>query len=228
MNYYNGTYQSSIAAALQALYDKVISFLPNLIVAVLVLLIGWLIAEFLGRLVFKLLELIKIDHLANRLGMNHLAQRVGRKLSIAMFGQWLVKWFFIVGAFLAASDILGLNQVSTFLYSSVLPYFGNVVVAVAILLIGSYAANFLADLVRGTLAVGQFKTSGTAVAITRWSIMIFAILAALSQLGIASSFLQSLFIGIVAMIAIAGGLAFGIGGSDWAKKILEKISQDMR
>jgi len=228
MDYYNGSYQSNIAQSMQLLYNKVISFLPNLLVAIIVLLLGWLIAEFLGRLIFKLLDLIKIDHLANRLGLNHLSQRVGRKLSIAKLGQWLVKWFFIVASFLAAANILGLNQVGDFLYTKVLPYFGHVVVAVAILLIGTYAANFLGDLVHGTLAAGELRTPNALSSVTRWSVMIFAILAALAQLQVAPAFLATLFTGIVAMLAIAGGLAFGLGGTEHAKKVIEKISQQLK
>src|SRR5579872_236577 len=228
MDYYNGSYQSNIAQSMQLLYNKVISFLPNLLVAIIVLLLGWLIAEFLGRLFRSLLDLIKIDHLANRLGLNHLSQRVGRKLSIAKLGQWLVKWFFIVASFLAAANILGLNQVGDFLYTKVLPYFGHVVVAVAILLIGTYAANFLGDLVHGTLAAGELRTPNALSSVTRWSVMIFAILAALAQLQVAPAFLATLFTGIVAMLAIAGGLAFGLGGTEHAKKVIEKISQQLK
>jgi len=227
MVYYNGAYPSSIRDTLSLLYYNVISYLPNIIVAALVLLLGWLIAEFLGRLVYKVLAWIKIDHFANRLGLDHLSDRVGRKLSIARLGEWIVKWFIIIGAFLAATDILGLTQVSVFLYTKVLPYFGNVIVAVAIMLIGTYAANFLGDLVRGTLAAGNMKNSGALAAITRWAIMIFAILAALAQLDVASGFLQDLFRAIVAMFAIAGGLAFGLGGKDHAKKILDKIEREL-
>jgi hypothetical protein len=227
MNYYNGSYQASILDSLQNLYYNVLHYLPNLIAAAIVLLLGWLIAEFLGKLVLKILEAIKIDMLANRLGLDHLSERTGKKLSIARLGEWLIKWFFLVGAFLAASDILGLTQVSVFLYTKVFPYFGDVIVAVAILLIGMVAANFLSNLVRGTLSAGQVGSASALAAVTKWAIMIFAILAALAQLNIAASFLQDLFRAIVAMLAIAGGLAFGLGGKDHAKKVLDKIERDI-
>lgn len=227
MLYYNGVYPSSIRDTLQLLYYNIISFLPNIIAAAIVLLLGWLVAEFLGRIVLQILEWIKIDHFANRIGLDKLSDRVGRRLSIARLGQWIVKWFLIVGSFLAATDILGLTQVSVFLYTKVLPYFGFVVAAVAILLIGTYAANFLGDLVRGTLAAGGMKNASALAAITRWAIMIFAILAALAQLNVAAAFIQNLFIGVVAMFALAGGLAFGLGGRDHAKKVLDKIEKEI-
>src|SRR5579859_6134088 len=109
MTYYNGTYQGSIVDALHSLWYNVISYVPNIIVAVIVLVLGWIIGIFLGKLVFKILEVIKIDVLADRLGMSELSSRTGRKLSIAKLGEWLVKWFFIIGALVAAADILGLT-----------------------------------------------------------------------------------------------------------------------
>ncbi len=227
MDYYNGTYQSSVVDSFQSLWYKLAGFLPNLLAAIIVLIVGWLIAVFLGKVVYRVLAAIKIDSAANRLGLNEMSARVGRKLSVSAFGEWLVKWFFLILVFLAASDILGLTQVSVFLYSKVFPYFGNVVAAVAILLIGMLAANFLSGLVRGTLKAGEMGAAQALASVTRWSIMIFAILAALSQLNVAAAFLQYLFIAIVAMLAIAGGLAFGLGGREHAKRVLDAIEKDL-
>ena len=96
------------------------------------------------------------------------------------------------------------------------------------LLIGVVAANFLAEIVNGTVRAAGLHVAGALSAITRWSIVVFAILAALTQLRIAPSFLQTLFIGIIAMLSLAGGLAFGLGGRDHAKKILDDIDRNLR
>lgn len=216
-----------IATALQGLYNRIVAFLPALIIAIIVLILGWLVGSGLGSLVEKLLDTIKIDSLANTLGMDKLSARMGKKLSIAKFGNWLVKWFFIIATFVAAADILGLSQVSIFLYGQVIPYFGNVIIAVAIMLIGIVAANFLSGVVRHSLHAGGLHTSDTLALLTKWAILIFAFLAALAQLGVASTFVQDLFRAFVAMLAIAGGLAFGLGGRDHAKKILDEIEDDL-
>lgn len=228
MDYYNGTYQSSVVDSFQSLWYKVIGFLPNLLAAIVVLVAGWIIAVFLSKVIHRILVALKIDNAANRIGMDELSARVGRTLSIAAFGEWVVKWFFLILVFLAAADILGLTQVSIFLYTRVFPYFGNVIAAVAILLIGSLAANFLAGLVKAALSAGEIGASQALSAITRWAIMIFAVLAALSQLNVASDFLKYLVVGIIAMISIAGGLAFGLGGRDHAKKVLDAIDRDLK
>jgi hypothetical protein len=85
------------------------------------------------------------------------------------------------------------------------------------------AANFFGDIVEGTVRAGGFKAAGALGSITRWAIIIFAVLATVAELQIARGFLQDLFRAIVAMIAIAGGLAFGLGGRDHAKKVLDYV-----
>lgn len=227
MDYYYGSYQGSVVDSLQSLWYQLLGFLPNIIAALIFLILGWLIAMFLGQVVERILVAIKIDQLANRLGLDQLSQRVGRKLSIAVFGHWLVKWFFLIATFIAAADVLGLTQVSVFLYGKVFPYFGNVIVAVAILLIGVIAANFLGGLVHGALSAGQLRAANAMAAVTRWAIIIFAVLAALAQLDVATTFVQDLFRAVVVMLALAGGLAFGLGGRDHAKKVLDSLERDL-
>src|SRR6185369_5460825 len=108
------TYSSTVISSLQALYTKVAAWLPNLVVAIVVLILGWIIGIFLGNIVQKVLDAIKIDSFANQLGMKNLSERMGRKLSLAAFGGWLVKWFFFLGSIMATANILGLSQVTEF------------------------------------------------------------------------------------------------------------------
>jgi hypothetical protein len=224
---YDTTYQATVVSAMQDLYYKTLTYLPNLLAAVIVLIIGWLLAVFLSKLVFKILELIKIDQLANQLGLENLSEKVEQKLSLAALGAWVVKWFFFLASFIAAADILGLVGVSTFLYQDVLGYAGHVIVAMAILLLGILAANFFATLVTGTVKASGLHKGESLGAITKWAIIVFTAIAALSQLQIATAFLQDLFRAIVAMLAIAGGLAFGLGGQAHAKKALDSLDQSL-
>lgn len=217
-----------LSGSLQDLYARLVDFLPSLIVAILVLVFGWAVAILLGRLVGKILQLVHIDELADRLGFAELSSRVGRKLTVSGFGNWLIKWFFLIATFVAAADILGLHQVGEFLFGSVLPYFANVVVAVAIMVIGILAANFLYGVVHHSLKASGLGTFETVAALTRWAVLIFAFLAALSQLKVATSFLEDLFQGVVALLAIAGGIAFGLGGKDHARAFLDHLSRDLK
>lgn len=222
------TYQAVVVQALASLYANTLTYLPNLVAAIIVVIIGWLLAIFLSNIVKKVLEIIKIDHLANQLGLKNLSEKVDKKLSLANLGAWLVKWFFFLGSFIAAADILGLREVSTFLYQDVLSYAGHVVVAMAILLLGILAANFFAGIVTSTVRASGLHNGESLGAITKWAILVFTVIASLSQLQIATAFLQDLFRAIVAMLAIAGGLAFGLGGRDHARKVLDNVENGLK
>jgi len=180
----------------------------------------------LSGVVHKVLDMVKIDHLANQLGLNSLSDKVGKKLSLAALGGWVVKWFFFLGTFIAAADILKLEAVSTFLYQDVLSYAGNVVVAMAVLLLGILAANFFSGIVNAAVNASGLHKSNLLASITKWAIIAFTILTVLSKLGV-DDYLKELFKAIIAMLAIAGGLAFGLGGKDTAKKVLDKIEQNL-
>lgn len=223
----NQTYQATVVGALQELYAKTVAFLPSLLAAIIVLILGWLIAIFLSKLVLKILDAIKIDALANQVGLENLSEKVGRSLSLAKLGAWLVKWFFFLGSFIAAAEILGLSEVSRFLYQDVLGYAGHVVVAMAILLLGILAATFFSGIVNSTVKASGWHAAGSLGALTKWAILVFTVIATLSQLQVATAFLQDLFRAVIAMLAIAGGIAFGLGGKDHAKKILDNVEEDL-
>ncbi len=222
------TYQVVVINALGDLYSKTLTYLPNLIATIIVLIIGWILAIFLSKLVVKILDVIKIDTLANQLGLQNLGLKMEKKLSLSALGGWLIKWFFFLGSFIAAADILGLTGVSSFLYQQVLPFAGRVVVAMAILLLGILSADFFAGLVTSAVKASGLHKGESLGVLTKWMIVVFSVIAALSQLDIATAFLQDLFRAIVAMLAIAGGLAFGLGGQGTAKKILENVENSLK
>ncbi len=222
MNYYND-YPYVVQDSVYSLYDRVIQFLPNALAAIIVLLLGWILGIFLGNLLKRALMAVGIDGLGDQLGLKRLSERSGREIRISHIAQWIVKWFFILASIIAAADILGFNNVTNFFYSDVLGYASHVIIAMAIILLGMLAANFVGDIVQGTVKAGGFRTANMLGSLARWAIMIFAIIAALSELQIAETFLQDLFRAVVAMLAVAGGLAFGLGGKDHAKKVLDNV-----
>lgn len=222
------TWGEVLANSLQDLYARIVIFLPTLIVAILVLIFGWAFAILFGSLVGKILQMIKIDELADKLGLKTLSEKTGKKLSVSGFGNWLVKWFFIVAVFVGTADILGLQQVSLFLFGEVLPFFGNVIIAAAIMVIGAVAANFMYSVVRHSLKAGELENLEFAAQLAKWAVLVFAFLAALSQLNVAADFMKDLFRGIVAMLAISGGIAFGLGGKEQASRLLDHLTKDLK
>ena len=100
--------------------------------------------------------------------------------------------------------------------------------AAAILLVGTMVARFLSGLVRHSVQAAGLASADMLAAVTQWSIMVFTVLATLNQLQVAKEFVGTLFTGIIAMLAIAGGLAFGLGGKEHASKVLNKIERDIK
>ncbi len=220
-------YLNDVREPLENLYNGFVDFLPEFLVAVIVLVVGWILAAIIARGIKTLLQSAKVDEFGDRMGLDQVSQRTGIKMSIAGTIAWLVKWFLLVALFLAAADILGLDQIAEFL-RRVLDYIPNVVAAAAILLAGLMLARFLARVVRGSVQAAGLSSADLLAAVTQWSIAVFTILAALQQLGIAPDLIGTLFTAFVYMIALAGGLAFGLGGKEHASRVLDKIERDIK
>ncbi len=212
--------------SLKTLWDSFVGFLPTLLAALIVFIVGWLIAIFLGRVVNKLIRGIKLDLLLTRLGFKKALAKARLKLDSGKFFEELVKWFFIIVFLMTAADILGLREVTLFL-KSILFYLPNVVIAAIVLLAAAIVANFMHRLVKASADTAGLSSSGVVAGIVKWAILIFGFVVALTQLGIASTLIQTIVIGLIAMIALAGGLAFGLGGKDQAAKIIERLRQDL-
>jgi hypothetical protein len=227
MDYVNNPYSTTVTESLKALYERFIGFLPNFIVGLIVLVIGWIVAITLAKLVKQALVAVKVDEVGDKLGLDQLSSKTGVKMSISGFFAWLVKWFLLIALFLAAAEILELTQISEFL-NSVLMYVPTVVAAAAIMLVGTMVAKFLARVVKHSVQAAGLVSADLLASVTQWAIMIFTVLATLDQLRVASAFVQTLFTGFIAMIAIAGGLAFGLGGKEHASKVLDKIERDIK
>lgn len=220
-------YSTTVSQSLEQLYGRFIDFLPSFVVAVIILVVGWIVAVAVAKLVRSVLNSVKVDDIGDKLGLDQVSARTGMRMSVSGSIAWLIKWFLLIAIFLAAADILGLNQISEFL-NAVLAYIPNVIAAAAILLVGTLVAGFLSRLVRHSVQAAGLTSADLLGAVTQWSVMIFTILATLDQLKVAQSFVQTLFTGVIAMLAIAGGLAFGLGGRDNASKVLDKVERDIR
>jgi hypothetical protein len=210
----------------QALIAQIMGFLPQLLGAIFIVLVGALIAWALRLVVEKLIAAVKIDDLLKRLQVSAMFKKAGMNLHVGKLLSWIVKWFVIILFIIAAADVLGWGQVTLFL-GEVVAYLPNVLISVVILLVGIVLGSFVYDVV--TTAVKTAKLGGASLlaGISKWSIFVFAFIAAMQQLGIATSLLQILTTGLVAMLALAGGLAFGLGGQEHAKKFLGRLKDDI-
>ena len=214
-----------IVLSLQNVWVSVISFLPTLIVALIVLIIGLLVASVLGSLVEKIFDALKLDvFLSKTLGLASYFERAGLNLRGAYFLGQLVNWFLIISFLLAVTDMLGLYAFSNFL-KDVLNYIPNVVAAVLIMLATFVVANFLRRVVSASVASARLHASKFLGTLTWWSVVVFGLLTALVQLNVAVSVINTLITGFIAMLALAGGLAFGLGGKSYAEYLVNKLKE---
>ncbi|AKM84058.1 TPA: hypothetical protein DCZ46_01890 [Candidatus Campbellbacteria bacterium] len=212
-----------LAQSFQDLWLGVISFVPNLVIAVIIFIAGWVVGSLLGRVVSQIIKSLKVDNALRSAGTESLLNRAGFRLNSGKFLGGLVKWFVIVAFLVASFDVLGLDQVNDFLQQVVLLYLPRVIVAVLILLVAALIAEAMESLVKGSAKAAEVKSANFLGNVTKWAIWVFAILMALYQLGVAAAFVQTLFTGFVVALALASGLAFGLGGKDSATKVLKKL-----
>jgi len=227
MPYYE-TWGDVIVVSLQQVWASVAYFVPLLVGAVVIFIIGWIVAVSLGKLVEQVVRALKVDNLLSKLEVEHAVERAGMKLNSGAFLGALVKWFLIIAFLLASVNILGdrFRPVSDFLVA-VLTYIPNVLVAALMLIIAALVSVTVERLVRGSVEAAGYNGALVSV-VTRWAIWIFAFVAALQQLGIATALLQTVVTGLVAALAIAFGLSFGLGGKDAAAAFLERVKGELR
>lgn len=220
------TWADVLNQSLQSLFWGLVQFIPNLVVAIVIFVVGWLIGAGLGRLVAQVIAAIKVDQALRAAGVEKVVERSGFTLNSGKFLGELVKWFFIIVFLVASLDVLGLTDVTTFLRTVVLAYIPQVIVAVLILLVAAVVAEAADRVVAGSARAAGVKAGGLLGTIARWAIWVFAILAALDRLGI-SPLVQTLFTGVVVALALAFGLAFGLGGQQAASRYIERVRDDI-
>ena len=214
-----------LLTSLQNVWAGVISFLPSFIGALILIIVGLIVASGLRAIVERIISALRIDTLLKRTGLTPFFERDGLQINSGKFLGLLVYWFLVVVFVLAVTDILGLYGVSLFL-RDVISYIPNIIVAVLIMLVALLVANFLKSIVRASVTSAKLHNPKFLGSLVWWVIVVFGFLAALIQIGIAATILNTLVTGLIAMLAIAGGIAFGLGGKDYAASLLEKFRRE--
>jgi hypothetical protein len=213
--------------AFQNLWQGFLNFIPVLIGAIIVFVIGWFISVGVGKLITEILKKAKFNQIFEKGGWKTALAKAEIKVDASGFIGAIVKWILVIVFLLAAVEILGLPQFADFL-RSVLGYLPNVVVASLIFVVTVIVVDIVEKLVRASVEGIKVGYGQVVSAIVRWSIWIFAILAILHQLGIARPFMEILFTGLVAMLVISLGIAFGLGGKDVAAEILQDLKRKLK
>lgn len=213
--------------SLLGLWYGFIGFVPGLLLAIILFLVGLAVGSVVGKAIAQVITALKVDKLFESAGAEAMFTRMGVKLSVGKFFGVIVKWFIVIVFLMASLQIVGLTQVNDFLRGAVLDYLPRVVIASIVLILATIIADAMKNLVVASSKAANVNSANMLGTITKYAIWIFAFIIALSELGIATYFMQVLFMGIIVMLAIAGGLAFGLGGKEAAAKAIDTISKDM-
>lgn len=199
------------------------NYIPNLFGGLLILVVGLLIGSIVKQLIMTVVTFSKVDLLFHK-------TKLIKKEEVNMWTEVLseiLKWMLIIVFLIPALEVWGLSR-ATVVVNQILFYLPNVVVAVVIAFVGILASNLTSDLVRHSVKTMGSTASNSLAVFTRGTIMFFTVLVVLNQLGVAQDLIRILFTGIVAMLSLSGGLAFGLGGKELAKEILEDLKSKMK
>src|ERR671921_2244760 len=201
--------------SLQNALDVFLSYVPQLIGAIIILIVGYIVAKILQAVVSRVLQSIGFDSWMERGGIKQFLDRAQTRETPATVLGKLVFWFVFIIVITMAADALGIQQVSQVL-AQLIAYIPSIIAAILILVLAALLANFLSGIIRG--ATG----SGLLASVVQYAIIVYAAFAALTQLGIAVQLTANTFLILLGGVALAAPLAFGIGGREVAQDILQK------
>ena len=192
-----------------------LSFLPQLVGAIVILIIGYIVAKVLQAVVGRVLQGVGFDGWMEKGGIKQFFDRAQTNYTPATVIGRLVFWFVFIIALTMAADALGIPQISAVL-GQLIAFIPSIIAAILILILAALLANFVSGIVRG--ATG----SGILASVAQYAIIIYAAFAALTQLGIAVQLTANTFLIVLGGVALAASIAFGLGGRDVAQDIIQK------
>lgn len=217
----------AIAASGASALGMFFGAIPRIIGFLVILAVGWFVAALIAKGVLALLHKARFNDLADRAGFTGFVQKMEVRTDASGVMAGVVKWFFRLIAMVVAFDALGLPAVSDVL-RQFLAWLPNLVVAMAVLVIGGILANFASNLARGAAAEADIDRPQMFANLARWGIWAFAIIVAVNQIGVAETIVNTLFMGVVAIVVLALGLSFGLGARDTAGELVRRWASGSR
>jgi hypothetical protein len=212
-----------INSILLEFFRNTMNFLPSLLSGLFIIIVGFLVGGLLKKVLLSLFSFFKLDSLFQK-------TRLIEKKEVKVWEEILtelLRWTIFVLFLVPTLEIWGLSR-ATVVLNQFLFYIPNVIVAVIIAFVGLVTSNLGADIVKSSARTMGTSSAATLSVLTKWLIVFFTVLVVLNQLGVAQDLIRILFTGIVVMIALAGGLAFGLGGQTIAKDILEELRNKLK
>jgi len=210
-------------ASLTTFWTQLASFVPQLLAALLLLFVGWILAKLARSGVRRLLTALKFDKITEKSGLEAFMQHAELELSLAGVIGNLVYWLIILVMIVTVANSLGLQMVAD-LFNKVVFYIPNVIVAILILVFGAILARFINRLVFAWLSNVEFEGALTVSTFSEYAMMVFVFFIAMEQLQIANELLTAAFIIAFGAVGLAFAIAFGMGARDWASRVVEKLT----
>lgn len=214
-------------SSLQSLWWGFIQFAPRLILAVVLFIIGCVLGSLIARAFEQVFAALKIDKIFHSMGADDLFRRAGLTINTGYFIGQVVKWFVIIIFLLPSLSLVGLDSIGYFLREDVLTFLPRVIIAAFILIIATVVSDALSRMILAGAKSMNLRSAHMLATIARYAIWVFAFIIALGQLGVAPAYMQILFSGIIAMFALAGALAFGLGGKDAAARFISRVGEEV-
>ncbi len=214
-------------ASLQDLWWGFVLFAPKLIAAVALFIVGWVLGTVVAKALEQVFAALKVDRLFQSIGADDFFRKAGMNLNTGHFVGQLVKWFIVIVFLLPSLNLVGLDSIGFFLRDVVLGYLPHVIVAALVLIIATFLAEGLSKTVRASARTMNLSSANMLGAVAKYAVWVFAFIIALGELGVAEYYMNVLFTGIIAMLAIAGALAFGLGGRDAAARFIDKVNGEI-
>ena len=217
-------WKNLIVEPITQMLTKIMAYLPVLLGALVILIVGWIVAKAIKRLFDWLLKLVRFDTLADKAGISEILRKGDLKISAREVVSSIVYWLIIIMVLVMTVDALGLPKASDIL-ASLFAYVPKVIAALLVLIVAMFLASFVSGIVSTAAGNAKLPKPEILAGISRWAIIIFAVTISLEQLGIAPLLVTATFNIILGGIVLALALAFGLGGKDAAAKYLEELKQ---
>ncbi len=214
-------------ASLTSFWTELASFIPQLLGAIIALVLGWMLAKLARSGVMRLLILLKFDKATEKSGLEAFMKHAELELSVGSVIGNLVYWLIILVMIVTVANSLGLSMVAD-LFNKVVLYIPNVIVAILVLVFGTILARFINRLVFAWLNNMEFQGALTVSTFSEYAMLVFVFFMAMEQLQIANELLTAAFIISFGAIGLAFAIAFGLGAKDWASRVIEKVVEQKR
>lgn len=223
----SGLVGNAVSESYLSVKEALLGYGILILLATIIFVITWVAADYIGKLVKKVFDKVNLDSALKQAGLGEVLRRGGVNLNTGSFFGGLIKWTIITVMFLAILQMLGLSDVSMIIGSMVALYLPKIVVAILIMLVAFILGDVLKKVVITGAANAHLASAKMLGSLTKASIMVFAVLSALVQLGIAVTLINTMFIGLVVAASLAAGIAFGLGGKEMATRILDRASEEL-